>query len=550
MLHRSIWPGPPSRDLPTSATIDVVGLFRTKSTLLVALLGLVLLLGACGSAADGGAATDVTPDDAANQTAEDDSAREASDALALQDPSDSETPVEPDPDVPTPAEINAALGRGINLGNALDGPRETTWGPGLEAEYFTLIKDAGFDHVRLPVSWAGYADVNAPFLIPDDDPTIESDEYNSIWERVDWAIDQAAANDLMIIVNLHHYDEIHADIEGETPRFLGIWEQISERLADAGDHMILEILNEPHGEFNGDPQIWNDLFGQTLEIVREDHPTRTVIVGPRDFNTVDSLQDLELPNDPYLLGTVHVYTPFEFTHQGAVFADPIPPVGTGWDPTYIGLADRASNGSWDTNIAAASGGIAVNYAVQWAGFGVDLDGPFTPTSLSLSASGETAIRVGCRDLNNSLEVVEFELSTTPTTREVDLSQCPDSTTGVFLMNTGGGARSIAVQSLTLCTTNGCQDLLSTQRQQLEDHFAIAAEWSAQTGIPLNLGEFGAFAADGQAPLADRAAWTETVVEIATEQGMSTSYWEFYSGFGVFDVETETWETEILDALVG
>ena len=44
--------------------------------------------------------------------------------------------------------------------------------------------------------------------------------------------------------------------------------------------------------------------------------------------------------------------------------------------------------------------------------------------------------------------------------------------------------------------------------------------------------------------------TATIVDIATSHGMSTSYWEFYSGFGVFDVETETWETEILDSLLG
>ena len=513
------------------------------------ILGLLLVLGACGTASEGGSAADVTPPESIPLTPEEEGEeeeREASGALTLEDSEDTE--VVPDP--LTPTEVNAALGRGINLGNALDGPRETTWGPGLEAEYFTLIREAGFDHVRLPVSWAGYADVNAPYLIPDDDPTIESNEYDSIWERVDWAIDQAEANDLMIIVNMHHFDELHADIEGQTPRFLAIWEQISERLAGAGDHVILEILNEPNGQFNPDPQIWNDLFAQTLEIVREDHPTRTVVIGPTNFNAVTYLEGLEIPDDPYLLGTVHVYVPFEFTHQGAVFADPIPPVGTGWDPSYIGVAEGVSNGSWDTNIAAANGGLAVSYTAQWAGFGLDLDSAFAPTSLSFSATGSTGVRVGCRNLDDSVELLEFSLSDNRNVQQVDLTQCPQATTGVFLQNIGEGAREILVQSLSLCTAQGCEDLLSTQQERLVEHFAIAAEWSERTGIPLNLGEFGAFAADGQAPLDDRAEWTSTVVDIATSHGMSTSYWEFYSGFGVFDTETETWEEPILDALLG
>lgn len=37
----------------------------------------------------------------------------------------------------------ALLGRGINLGNALEAPREGEWGVVLEEEFFDLIADAG-----------------------------------------------------------------------------------------------------------------------------------------------------------------------------------------------------------------------------------------------------------------------------------------------------------------------------------------------------------------------------------------------------------------------
>src|SRR5262249_48597152 len=99
-----------------------------------------------------------------------------------------------------PADIHAAnkkLGRGINLGNALEAPKEGAWGVTLQAEYFKTIKDAGFASVRLPVKWSAHAQADAPYTI---DPKFAA--------RGDWAIDQALANQLNIIVNVHHYDEM------------------------------------------------------------------------------------------------------------------------------------------------------------------------------------------------------------------------------------------------------------------------------------------------------------------------------------------------------
>ena len=36
------------------------------------------------------------------------------------------------------------------------------------------------------------------------------------------------------------------------------------------------------------------------------------------------------PEDDRIILTFHTYDPYEFTHQGAFFADPPPPVGTRW----------------------------------------------------------------------------------------------------------------------------------------------------------------------------------------------------------------------------
>src|SRR5262245_36730083 len=72
-------------------------------------------------------------------------------------------------------EANKKRGRGINLGNALDAPKEGAWGVTLKADYFKSIKDAGFATVRLPVNWAAHAQAAEPYEI---DPTFA--------QRVDW----------------------------------------------------------------------------------------------------------------------------------------------------------------------------------------------------------------------------------------------------------------------------------------------------------------------------------------------------------------------------
>jgi endoglucanase len=198
-----------------------------------------------------------------------------------------------------------SLGRGINLGNALEAPKEGEWGVKLKAEYFSAIKKAGFATVRLPVRWSAYAGKDAPYTI---DPTFA--------RRVDWAVDQALASALNIIVNVHHYDEMDSAPDEHLPRLLGIWQQIATRYKDRPARVVFELLNEPHGKLT--EAKWNAAFPRLLEAVRRNNPTRPVIVGPGQWNSIRALDKLELPQgDRNLILTVHLYDPFEFTHQGA-----------------------------------------------------------------------------------------------------------------------------------------------------------------------------------------------------------------------------------------
>jgi endoglucanase len=87
-----------------------------------------------------------------------------------------------------------------------------------------------------------------------------------------------------------------------------------------------------------DAGAWNGLLRRALAVVRATNPTRRVLVGPARWNIVDALDDLRLPDDPQLVVTVHYYSPFRFTHQGAAWV----PGAEAWHGTTWGTeAERA-----------------------------------------------------------------------------------------------------------------------------------------------------------------------------------------------------------------
>jgi endoglucanase len=237
-------------------------------------------------------------------------------------------------------EPRAQLGRGVNLGNALEAPNEGEWGMTLQAEYFQLIKEAGFNSVRIPIRWSSHADSAPPYTI---DP--------AFFARVDWAVDQALSSGLVAVINMHHYDELFADLPGNQARFIALWEQIAAHYQGYGEHLIFEILNEPHDQLNF--STWNQLLLATLKVIRSTNPQRDVIVGGADYNSISMLDSLQLPaGDHHLIPTFHYYLPFHFTHQGA---------------EWVSGSDAWLGTTWQ-GTPAEEGAVAqdLDYAVSWA----------------------------------------------------------------------------------------------------------------------------------------------------------------------------------------
>lgn len=207
---------------------------------------------------------------------------------------------------PQPASDRPALRRGINLGNALDAPTEGEWGVVLGASDFVSARQAGFDHVRLPVRFSAHAMAGPPYTIDRD-----------FFARVDWAVGQALSNGLSVIVDFHYDPELVKAPDEHRAQFLAIWRQIAERYADRPASVAFEILNEPNGELTADK--WNDILAEALKIVRASNPTRSVVVEGVFWASANSLtHTLKIPtDDPNLVGSFHMYQPMLLTHQGA-----------------------------------------------------------------------------------------------------------------------------------------------------------------------------------------------------------------------------------------
>jgi len=211
----------------------------------------------------------------------------------------------PQPEFPDAFAAAQALGRGVNLGNALEAPNEGDWGVVVQEEYFDLIKDAGFDSVRIPVRWSTHAAESAPYTI---DP--------QFFARVDEVVGWALARDLQVVLNVHHYEEMATAPSAHRERFLALWKQIAEHYEDYPPALLFEPMNEPNGTL--DALLWNSIAADAVQVIRKSNPERNLVIGGASWNAYDQLQYLQLPeDDPHILATFHYYNPFQFTHQNA-----------------------------------------------------------------------------------------------------------------------------------------------------------------------------------------------------------------------------------------
>ncbi len=200
--------------------------------------------------------------------------------------------------------------RGANLGNGLEVPPGQNWAVAYVPDDLRIMREEGFDHVRIPAGWHHYTGPGPEYRI--------SPEF---YARADELVNAAVKNNLGVIVNIHHFDDFTTDPKAQTPKFLAIWKQLAEHYARAPESLALELLNEPKDAAT--TEVMNPIYAEAIRTIRAVDCGRTILVGPGRWNGIDELNRLRLPDDDEnLIVTVHSYDPFLFTHQGATWTGP------------------------------------------------------------------------------------------------------------------------------------------------------------------------------------------------------------------------------------
>ena len=207
-----------------------------------------------------------------------------------------------------PPAAAARFKKGINLGNRLDAPNEGDWGGSIQAEDFPFIARRGFDHVRIPIRFSGHASAASPY-------TIDA----AFFSRVDTVLNQAAAANLAVVVDMHHYDDLAANVAAHRDRFVALWTQIAARYQSRPDTVAFELLNEPYSQLD---TTWNDVMVPAIRAIRATNPRRLLIVDAVFWADPTKLSTLTLPDDANIMASIHLYEPKLFSFQGQDWMGP------------------------------------------------------------------------------------------------------------------------------------------------------------------------------------------------------------------------------------
>ncbi len=214
-------------------------------------------------------------------------------------------------------EMNA----GISIGNSLDSvgnsssTNETSWGnPKVTKDLILAYKKAGFNTIRLPVTWQNHMSSTGV-------PT--TSWINRVKEIVDWILEE----DLYCILNTHHEGGwLHTSETGMADRkdkFGILWTSIANKFKDYGDHLLFEGYNEiqkKEGDWSPasetdykNANILSQVFVDAVRATGGNNTKRTLIIST--YGAIHETYGFELPKDiiaDRLAVEFHCYYPQQF----------------------------------------------------------------------------------------------------------------------------------------------------------------------------------------------------------------------------------------------
>jgi len=142
----------------------------------------------------------------------------------------------------TAMEISKKIKVGWNIGNTLEATgSETAWGnPMITNDLIKLVKQSGFNAIRLPCSWNQYADQTTA--------KISANWLNRVKQVVQYCVD----NDMYVILNVHwdggwlENSCTEAKKVENNAKQKAFWEQIATTLRGFDEHLLFASANEPN----------------------------------------------------------------------------------------------------------------------------------------------------------------------------------------------------------------------------------------------------------------------------------------------------------------
>lgn len=224
---------------------------------------------------------------------------------------------------------------GWNLGNTLESNAswitemtngtptdyETAWcNPVTTKKMIEDVKSAGFNAIRVPVTWEPHMDSNG----------IISDEWmDRVQEVVDYVID----SDMYCILNVHHDTgenkwllATSECVKQNGDKFKNLWSQIANRFKDYDSKLLFEGFNEildstGNWEYSGTDATTavNDLNQIFVDAVRKtggNNSSRCLVVNTYAANTnANNLDEFIIPADSAknsIIVEIHYYHPYKY----------------------------------------------------------------------------------------------------------------------------------------------------------------------------------------------------------------------------------------------
>jgi len=249
--------------------------------------------------------------------------------------------------LPLAQQIAGKMGVGWNLGNTLEAiGGESAWGADYTSQQLIdSVKAAGFNTVRLPVSWFIHSD------------TVTSVIDKGWIARVKEIVDYCIKDDMYVILNIH-WDKgwlenrvNKANQDKVNKRQRAYWTQIANYFKGYDEHLLFAGANEPGAHDSIQMSVllsYHQTFIDAVRATGGNNSSRTLIFqGPS--TDVDNTYKLmkTLPKDiiaDRLMAEVHYYTPFQFclmdndANWGKMFYY--------WGKGNHSITDAAHNATW------------------------------------------------------------------------------------------------------------------------------------------------------------------------------------------------------------